>query len=329
MKLRIQKYIALFSILLLVAKLWAWYLSGSFSILTDALESIVNVITGFIGLYSLYLAQKPKDANHPYGHGKVEYIAAGIEGTFIILSACFILFELGASFFTAHQLQQLDLGILLTAITGLLNYIISIYANRVAQKDKSATLEAAATHLKVDAYSSFAVVSGLCLVLLFQWYWLDKLIALVLAILIFIAGYKVLRKALAAIMDEADEQLLEAMLKIINQHRNSNWIDLHNLRTIQYGEVLHIDAHLTLPWYWQVKRAEETIDEFEALIEKEFGSSIECFVHVDPCRAFSCPICTIENCAYRQEPFQQQKLWTLQNIRNNAQHRKQNNLDLK
>ena len=152
---------------------------------------------------------------------------------------------------------------------------------------------------------------------------------MVLAILIFIAGYQVLRKALAAIMDEADEQLLEAMLKIINQHRNSNWIDLHNLRTIQYGEVLHIDAHLTLPWYWQVKRAEETIDEFEALIEKEFGSSIECFVHVDPCRAFSCPICTIENCTYRQEPFQQQKLWTLQNIRNNAQHRKQNNLDLK
>lgn len=320
--IRIQKYIALFSVLLFVGKLWAWYLTHSVAILTDALESTVNVITGFIGWYSIALAARPRDANHPYGHGKAEFISAAVEGALIALAGLMIIYQVVYVFFHPIPLNKLDVGIVITLVTGVLNYLFGWYALRVARQNRSMTVEAAATHLKSDAYSTFAIVAGLIVLHFTGWGWIDQLIAAIFGLVIIVTGYKVLRKSLAGIMDEADEQLLQDVLKILNEKRSAEWIDLHNMRTIQYGQVLHIDAHLTLPWYYSVQQAEKEIHRLEGIINNEFRGKVECFIHIDACKHFSCAICTMEHCAERQQALSGKLDWNFENVLTNRQHGK-------
>jgi cation diffusion facilitator family transporter len=320
--IRIQKYIALFSVLLFAGKLWAWYLTHSVAILTDALESTVNVITGFIGWYSISLAAKPRDANHPYGHGKAEFISAAVEGALIALAGLMILYPVVYTFFHPVVLNKLDVGIIITLITGVLNFLFGWYALGVARQQRSMTVEAAATHLKSDAYSTFAIVAGLILLHFTGWAWMDQLIAAIFGLVIIVTGYKVLRKSLAGIMDEANEQLLKDVLNILNEKRSAEWIDLHNMRTIQYGQVLHIDTHLTLPWYYNVLQAEKEIHQLENMINNEFKGKVECFIHIDACKDFSCSICTMAQCAERKHSLTNKLAWNFENVLTNRQHGK-------
>jgi cation diffusion facilitator family transporter len=321
--IRIQRLVAIFSVILFVGKLWAWNLTHSVAILTDALESTVNVITGFIGWYSVILASKPRDANHPYGHGKVEFISAAIEGALIFIAGLMIVYQVIYVYFHPLAMQKLDIGILLTLATGVFNYFLGIYALRVGKKERSVTVVAAATHLKSDAYSTFAIIAGLVVVAFTGWEWLDKIIALVFAGVIIVTGYKVLRKSLAGIMDEADINLLKEVIQILNVNRMPQWIDLHNMRVIQYGQVLHIDTHVTLPWYWTVEQAATEIHVLENLVRKKFADKVEFFIHIDNCMPFSCKICNIQTCSVRKHPFINVQDWTLDNILANEQHGKQ------
>lgn len=319
---RIQRLIALFSVLLFLGKLVAWYLTHSVAILTDALESTVNVITGFIGWYSVSLAARPRDANHPYGHGKAEFISAAVEGALIFIAGLIIVYQVVYVYFHPLPVQRLDTGIIITLVTGLLNFGLGRYAMRIAHRERSMTVEAAATHLSSDAWSTFAIIAGLIIVAFTGWDWLDKLIALVFAAVIMVSGYRVLRKSLGGIMDEADTALLNSVIEIVSQHRRPQWVDLHNMRVIRYGDVLHIDLHLTLPWYWNVRQAAEEIHELESLVREQSGGKVECFIHIDDCKPFACRICTVDPCSERQYPFEQQWLWVPDTILANEQHGK-------
>jgi cation diffusion facilitator family transporter len=320
--IRIQRLVAVFSVILFVGKLWAWFLTHSVAILTDALESIVNVITGIIGLYSVSLAAKPRDANHPYGHGKAEFISAAVEGALILIAGLMIIYQVVYVWFHPIPMQKLDVGISITLVTGILNFFLGAYALRIGRQEKSMTVEAAATHLKSDAYSTFAIVAGLTIVHFTGWHWMDSAIALVFGVVIIVTGYKVLRKSLAGIMDEADLALLKEVIDILKADRRPQWIDLHNMRAIQYGQVLHLDVHLTLPWYWTVKQADREIHELERLIAEHFQGKVELFIHIDSCMPFSCQICNVQPCAERQAPFAGQLEWTLENILANEKHGK-------
>jgi divalent metal cation (Fe/Co/Zn/Cd) transporter len=152
-------------------------------------------------------------------------------------------------------------------------------------------------------------------------WWIDKIIALLMSVLIMYNGYTIIRKSLAGIMDEADKQLLERFIQLLNESRKKEWIDLHNLRVIQYGDQLHIDCHLTLPWYMNLHEAHREIDALSALIQSKMGNSIELFVHTDGCMPFSCTVCSIENCQVRQEPMKNRQEWNLDNILSNEKHR--------
>jgi cation diffusion facilitator family transporter len=320
MPIRIQRYIAFLSVILFLGKLWAWYLTGSVAILTDALESTVNVITGFIGLYSVLLAAKPRDANHPYGHGKVEFISSAIEGALIGIAGLFIVYEAIAQLIYPRAIKQLDTGIIITIIAGVINFLMGRYAVGIGRKNRSATVEAAGRHLLSDAYSTLALVIGLVLLLFTGWEWLDSVIAIAFSVFIIYTGYKVLRRSLAGIMDETDEALIKSVVQLLQQYRKPQWIDLHNLRVIQYGEVLHVDAHMTLPWYYRVCSAEKEIHSLENLIREHFGGKVELFVHIDGCMPYSCKLCAIENCPVRQETFKGQIIWNLQNVWENHKH---------
>ena len=317
---RVQQWITLLSVVLFIAKIIAYYLTHSLAILTDALESIVNVVAGFIGLYSLYVAAKPKDVDHPYGHGKAEFVSAAAEGTLIVAAGLLIIYETIINLINKRPLQQLDNGLLLVAVTGVINYIAGAICIRIGKRNQSLALQSSGKHLQIDTYSTLAIIAGLAIMLFTHLYWIDKMIALLLSLLIILNGYRILRQSLAGIMDEADMELLKRMIRLINENRRPNWIDMHNLRVIKYGSLLHVDCHLTVPWYLNVLEAHKEVDALVALIKKEFGDSLEMFVHTDGCMPFSCAICLKDDCHVRIHPFQRRLEWDLKNILSNQKH---------
>lgn len=321
--IRIQRIIAALSVFLFAGKLWAWYLTGSVTVLTDALESTVNVVAGFIGLYAVILAAKPRDANHPYGHGKAEFISAAVEGALIITAGLMVSYQAIYHFIRPHQLESLDAGMIIIAITGAANYVLGLYAVKAGTEQRSATVEAAGRHLKTDAYNTIAIVAGLLAVRITGWIWLDAVAALIFAMVILYTGYKVLRKSLAGIMDEADAELLQRVIDVLQAHRRPDWIDLHNLRVIQYGDVLHIDAHMTLPYYFEVRDADREIHALEGLILEQFGGRVELFIHIDGCAPYQCKLCSMPACPVRRSPLLQPLDWTMDNVMLDSKHGKE------
>lgn len=316
---RVQLWISLLSVVLFLTKIIAYYFTHSLAILSDALESIVNVIAGFIGLYSLYIAAKPKDLEHPYGHGKAEFVSAAVEGGLIVAAGIMIIYETVANILRNEPVHQLDTGLWLIGATAILNFVAGTICLRLGKKNNSLALQASGKHLQVDTYSTLAIIFGLIIILFSKLYWLDKAIAFVMSILIIYNGYKIIRSSLAGIMDEADMELLKKFIQILNKNRSENWVDLHNLRVIKYGNLLHVDCHLTVPWYLNIHEAHREIDHLSALIKQEFGDMIELFVHTDGCLPFSCRICN-KKCNHREHPFEQKLEWTLTNIISDKKH---------
>lgn len=318
--LRVQKWVAAISLGLLAVKFLAYYSTGSVAILTDALESIVNVLAGFIGLYSLYVAAKPSDWDHPYGHGKAEFLSAAIEGTLIGSAGAIILYKATMQLIYPTEIKRVDYGMWLVAGTAVVNFFVGYVCLQIGKKNNSLALQASGKHLQSDTYSTLGIVAGLILLMITGYRWIDSAVALLFGIIIVVTGYKIVRKSIAGIMDEADVHLLTKMITVINANRRENWIDLHNLRVIKYGSVLHVDCHLTVPWYMNIHEAHSEIDILGELIRKDFGESLELFVHSDGCLPFSCRICKKENCNKRQFNFEQQVPWTLENISSNKKH---------
>ena len=317
---RIQQWITLLSVVLFAAKIAAYYLTNSLAILTDALESIVNVFAGFIGLYSLYVAAKPKDIEHPYGHGKAEFISAAVEGGLIIAAGLLILYETFQNIIDKKSLQQLDTGLYVVAATAVVNYIAGFICLKIGKQNNSLALQASGKHLQIDTFSTLIIIAALVIMLFTHLLWLDKVVAFILSIVVMYNGYKIIRRSIAGIMDEADMELLQKMVDVLNTNRRPNWIDLHNLRVIKYGSVLHIDCHLTVPWYMNVVEAHAEVEALSSLIKREFGDTIEMFVHTDACLESSCPICLKENCNVRQRPLAHEVEWTLENIIADKKH---------
>jgi cation diffusion facilitator family transporter len=319
--LQIQKWVAGISILLLAVKFLAFYFTNSVAVLTDAMESIVNVVAGFIGLYSLYVSAKPKDKDHPYGHGKAEFLSAAIEGTLIGVAGTLILYKAIQHLIHPVSLKKLDTGIVLIGITAIINFITGYYCARTGRKNNSLALEASGKHLQSDTYSTLGIIAGLMLLFFTGLQWIDSAVAIFFGGFIVFTGYKIIRQSIAGIMDEADEQLLARMVELLNGTRRENWVDLHNLRVIKYGSVLHLDCHLTVPWYLNVNEAHEEIEALAKSVKTEFGETLEMFVHSDGCKYFQCPICDKENCPVRQHAFVKKVKWTLENILQDKKHR--------
>lgn len=318
--LQIQKWVASVSVLLLVIKFIAYYITHSVSVLTDALESIVNVAAGFIGLYSLYVAAKPRDQDHPYGHGKAEFLSAAIEGTLVVSAGAIIIYKAVKQIIYPVELDKIDFGIMLIAATAIINFFMGFIAARIGKKNNSLALIASGRHLQSDSYSTFGIIAGLILIFFTGSKWIDGVVAIVFGIFISFTGYRILRKSVAGIMDEADLDLINKMVNVLNANRKDNWIDLHNLRIIKYGAILHLDCHLTVPWYLNVHEAHREIDTLGLLVKKEFGESMELFVHSDGCLEFSCRICIKQDCTVRKHNFEKKLDWTVENILQNQKH---------
>ncbi len=317
----VQKWITILSVVLFAAKMIAYFITQSLAVFTDALESIVNVVAGFVGLFSLYIAAKPRDIEHPYGHGKAEFISAAVEGGLIVSAGLVILYQTIQNFFVSNPIGKLDEGLLLVGITGLINYVAGYICIRKGRQTKSVALQSSGKHLQIDTYSTLAVIIGLIIIIYTKQYWLDRVIAVALSAIILYNGYKIIRTSLAGIMDEADMQLLSQMVNMLNSNRCKNWVDIHNLRVIKYGSLLHVDCHVTVPYYFMVNEAHKEVEKLRNCITTDFKDAFELFVHTDGCiPPYGCAICIKDDCNVRQHALEKKLTWTLANVLSNEKH---------
>ena len=315
-----QRNVAIVGILLFVGKLIAWHLTNSDAVFSDAMESIVNIIAAFMGLYSLYLAAKPKDLDHPYGHGKVEFVTSGIEGALIIFAGVIIIVQSVDSLLHGNVPKKLDWGILIVALTAAINYLMGHISIKKGIKQNSLVLQSSGKHLQSDTFTTLGVVISLVLIYFTKIYWIDAAVALIFGGYIMFVGYKIIRKALSGIMDEADLEMLSRLAKFLNENRKPEWIDIHNMRIQQHGSGLHIDAHLTLPWYFELRKAHEEMEKAYKLIGENTDRSVEFNFHLDDCKTFSCEICQLSDCPVRQKPFVKKIEWNEKNISQVEKH---------
>jgi len=313
-KLKVQKVIAIFSLLIFIGKLTAYFLTNSVGILTDALESTVNVVTGFLSLYSIYISLKPKDENHPFGHGKAEFLSASVEGFLIIIAGLIIIFEAVKRIFLPSAVEKLDIGIIIVAFSGLLNYLVGVYSIKVGKKNNSIALISGGKHLQSDTYSSIGLVIGLVLLYFTKLAWLDSAIALIFGTIIIITGYKILKETTSNLMDEADLKMIENFGVLFEKNRNENWIDIHNLKLVKYGNIYHINCDLVLPYYLNISKAHEEGEKLKQILTENYPEEILFNLHTDECFKLYCKNCKIKNCTERREVYLENTVLDLKNL---------------
>ena len=319
-KLAFQKLIAAFGVILFIGKIIAWKLTNSDAVFSDAMESIVNVISAFMGLYSLHLAAKPKDEDHPYGHGKVEFVTSGIEGALIAIAGIMIIYEGVNSLIVGKVLNKLDLGIWIIAGTAIINYILGYISIKKGEQENSLVLISSGKHLQSDTITTLGVVISLVVVYFTKIYWIDSVVALIFGGYIIVVGYKIVRKSLSGIMDEQDPELLNQIIKVLEDNRRTEWIDVHNMKIQQFGANLHIDAHITLPWYYSLRDAHNEMEKMIILLAKNTKRSVEFNFHMDDCKPISCPVCQIKDCPVREKEFVKRVKWTPENVTSVEKH---------
>jgi cation diffusion facilitator family transporter len=311
LNIRVQIVVLSVGLLILVAKFMAYFITNSNAILTDAAESIINVVAGALGLYSLILSAKPKDRNHPYGHGKIEFISASIEGFLIAAAGITIIVKSIYNLIYPIDIQSMDIGLYITIGGGILNFLMGFVTVKVGPRNQSMALKASGEHLKSDAYSTAGLIIGLILIIATGYVWLDSVVAIIFGAVILFAGYRIIRSSIGGIMDEADYDLHRKIIRIMDENRRQPWVDVHNMRVIKYGSQLHVDCHVTLPWYYNVDQAHDEIDMIDEMINKHVPNNVEFFIHVDPCIPSCCPHCIKEDCEVRQHPFEKRIPWSL------------------
>jgi cation diffusion facilitator family transporter len=303
-----------------MVKFSAYFITNSNAILTDAIESIVNVTASFIGLFSLSVSLSPKDKNHPYGHGKVEFISGLMEGFMILLAAIFIIAKSLHGFFVPNAIRKLDVGLYLILFSGIVNYVLGFIAERQGEASDSMTLIAGGKHLKTDAYTTLGLILGIALIMVTGIKWIDNAVAISFGLLILFSSYKILRRSVAGIMDEADFNSLEKLSIGLEENRIPEWIDIHNLRLVKYGPDPHIDCHITIPFYKDLRFANEQIEKLNKIVDITMGVDSEMFVHVDPCLQDQCSICEVKECSFRKHDFKKRVNWDLNSLLEDAHH---------
>jgi cation diffusion facilitator family transporter len=284
------------STVLLGVKFTAYYLTGSAAIFSDALESIVNVIASMAAAWSLFLAHQPADEQHPYGHGKVEFLSAGFEGGMILLAAAVIAWRAIEEMIAGPGTHQLEVGLALILLAGIVNAVVGLYLLRSGRRRGSATLVADGQHLLTDAVTSVSVLAALLLMYFIpSWTWADPIAALVVAAYIAWVGLGLLSESAAGLMDRqdtADERLLRS---ILDAHVGPDGAEpricsYHKLRHRHSGRYHWVDFHIMVPPRWDIARGHEVASAIEYEIERALGEG-NATAHVEPCGDDACPAC--------------------------------------
>ena len=300
--------------ILMAAKFYAFHLTRSSAVFSDALESIINVVASAFALGSIILAAKPPDKSHPYGHGKVEYFSAGFEGALIILAAIGI-FKTGWGHMLRPQpIPNLTAGLYILLGTGLINLILGLILVRTGKRTHSLALTADGRHVLTDVITSAGVFLGLLLVHLTGLYWLDGAIACMVGFSILYTGIILVKKSSAGLMDRAEPEFLKEISSLLAEHRKDNWVGIHELRAFRSGSFVNVSLHLILPRDLSLEEAHIEAEEVEAVIENHFESRANVLVHLDPCSDLDCPVCRRYACELRGEKLSDPTPWNAETL---------------
>jgi cation diffusion facilitator family transporter len=309
------------SIFLMGLKFFTYYLTGSKAILTDAVESIVNVVASGFAFYSIYLSSIPKDNNHPYGHGKIEFFSAGLEGALIMIAGVLIFFQSIFNLFNPIEFSNLPEGMIILTITAIANFVMGIILKIRGKELNSIVLVSDGKHIFTDAISSVVLVLGVGIVYLTNIVQLDSILAIGFAFYFVFSGFSLVKKSVIGLMDAAHPETLEEIQVILTKHRQDNWIDIHNLRIQRYGANIHVDCHITLPYYYTLVQTHDAVDSVEGLLAANYKHDLEIFLHADPCIPENCcSYCRIADCPVRKEKKSVDIPWNIENLSKNQKH---------
>ncbi|VBB43155.1 Cation diffusion facilitator family transporter (modular protein) [uncultured Desulfatiglans sp.] len=304
---------------LMAVKFYAYHLTGSSAILSDALESIINVVASAFALGSVILAQKPPDASHPYGHGKIEYFSAGFEGALIIVAAVGIFVSGISHILDPRPLPCLESGLVLLAGAAVVNLALGAALLKYGRKTGSLTLIADGKHILTDVYTSAAVLPGLLVVRFTGLLWLDGVVACLVGVNILVSGGGLVRQSFSALMDASEPKLLDRISSVLDGRRKDLWIDIHQLRAWRSGSLIHIDLHLILPRNLSLEEAHREAKDLEALLQGHFSGRASILIHMDPCIDEDCPVCVKHLCELRSRAATGRPRWERERlVRNGA-----------
>jgi cation diffusion facilitator family transporter len=285
-------------IVLLAIKLVAYFLTRSQAIFSDALENVANVVTAGFAVYSIRLAHQPADKEHPYGHGKVEFLSAGLEGAMVLLASALIVGKVAMSFLTRERVEvlHLDVGLLLMTIALVVNGALGLSLWIQGRQNKALTLEAEGVHLIVDALDSTVVLAAIAIVRVTGWQWIDPVAALAVAVYIAFTGLKLLKRSMSGLMDEQDPNDQRQLQQILDSHIGPNGKEphicsYHKLRFRHSGRNHWVDFHIMVPRWWNIDQGHQVASAIEHEIELALGEA-NATAHVEPCADEDCPECS-------------------------------------
>jgi cation diffusion facilitator family transporter len=305
----------------MAVKFIAFYLTGSAAILSDALESIINVVAAGFALASIIIAAKRPDPTHPYGHGKVEYFSAGFEGALIVLAALGIFYEAWPRLLHPQAIPKLEKGLLLILGAALVNLVLGAILVIMGRRTKSIVLVADGKHVLTDVYTTVGVVLGLAAVYFTGWNWLDGAVAILVGLNILVTGARLVWQAAAGLMDKSDPKFLEEICRVINDNRRPMWIDIHQLRARRAGTHVFIDFHLILPRDLPLEESHAEVKKLEQILNDQYEGQADILIHADPCMAPECPICGLESCEHRHAGLRMLRLWRADTLTCNGTHK--------
>lgn len=270
------------AVVTIVLKMAAWYVTGSVGLLSDAAESVVNLVAALIAVGAVTVAERPADDDHQYGHSKAEYFSAGVEGAMIFVAAAFILFVSVERIINPAPLESMGIGLAISVLAAIINGIVGALLVRAGTKHRSPTLKADGKHLITDVITSVGVVVGLTLAWLTGWEILDPLVAIGVGVNILFIGYKLVHESGMGLMDatlpEPDNQVIE---EVLERHREPGRVDFHELRTRESGKWRFVEFHALVPGEWTVDRGHELVEKVEQAIHAALPS---CHItsHLEP-----------------------------------------------
>lgn len=269
-------------LLMLFLKGYAYIITGSTAILSDASESVIHVFAVGFAAYSMWLSLKPPDKTHLYGHEKVAFFSAGFEGAMIIFAACFIFYESVRKIIIGQVLENIETGLEFIVAVIVINFFLGVYLIRKGRRHQSIVLEANGKHILTDCFTSVAAITALVLVKLTGVVLFDPIIAIVAAINILWTGSKLIKRSVGGLMDKADKHLHAKISTILDKETESRGLEFHHLRHRNAGNKIFIEFHLLFPKEITLMAAHDLASEIESVLHSEIDTETDIFTHLEP-----------------------------------------------
>lgn len=270
------------AIITIALKTWAWWATGSVGLLSDALESVVNLVAAIVALIALTVAAREPDEEHAYGHGKAEYFSSGVEGGLVFIAAIGIFYTAIPRLLNPEPLEGVGLGLVMATIASAINGAVGWRLMRAAKEYRSITLESDAKHLFTDVWTSVAVIGGVFLVTITGWGRLDAILAIGVGINILLTGYELINRSVHGLLDTAiPDDEMEKVTAVLERFQHEQGVLTHAIRTRQAGRRRFISMHVLVPGSWTVSRGHDLVAEIEADIRAALPESTV-FTHLEP-----------------------------------------------